>query len=173
MIDGLSYNGRSLASSRSCNGKVDCSCGLKYSRCAELRAKHTHECACGADWECTIITYSGKCSYEYSLQECWGCGHNVGKLIKEVESGKVKRINEELETCNDCEKQAHHDQMGHWKWWDFSSNQADETLPICRECRKLPRHQERLKKDREDEKAEMEEQKRHDAEMARDEQEIL
>ena len=63
---------------------------------------------------------------------------------------------EELETCHDCGQEKPMKEITLWRWYDFYAPQGDEPLPICDSCRELPKHIERVKRDREMLEEEME-----------------
>lgn len=57
---------------------------------------------------------------------------------------------EETHVCKDC-GQVHKASAGiAWRWYDFYAAQGDVALRICNPCRLLPKHQERVRRDRED-----------------------
>lgn len=62
---------------------------------------------------------------------------------------------EEEVVCDDCQKTVKKKNSYEWKWYDFYAAQGDEPLVICDDCRKAPKHQARIKKDREDCEEEM------------------
>ncbi len=53
-------------------------------------------------------------------------------------------------TCRDCLGTFPRSQVVMWRWYDFYAAQGDEPICVCDSCRKLPKHQERVRKDRED-----------------------
>lgn len=68
----------------------------------------------------------------------------------------------EMVVCNDCKKEVPRSQATEWKWWDFYAPQGDEPLVICDQCRKLPKHIERVRADRADREETIDAQDRAD-----------
>lgn len=62
---------------------------------------------------------------------------------------------QQSEVCHDCSKTVLMKDAISWKWYDFYAPQGDEPLIICKECKGKEKHQERVKKDREDYESEM------------------
>lgn len=80
----------------------------------------------------------------------------VGSYLccKECDDLAETRDDELEEICRDCGK-THKAKDGiAWKWYDFYAPQGDEPLQICDECKKLPKHIERVRADRADYEAE-------------------
>lgn len=61
----------------------------------------------------------------------------------------------QLVCCNDCKQQKPRSEVEKWRWYDFYAPQGDEALNVCITCTALPRHIERVRKDREDYEWEM------------------
>lgn len=57
---------------------------------------------------------------------------------------------EELHTCHDCKKEVPYKHNRRWREWDFDPSDGGEPIHVCDECRKLPAHLERVRRDRED-----------------------
>ena len=63
---------------------------------------------------------------------------------------------QEIVQCDDCKSLKAKAVCREWKWYDFYSQQGDEALNICDDCRELPKHQNRVVKDDRDRKHEEE-----------------
>lgn len=55
---------------------------------------------------------------------------------------------ERVDTCDDCHALKPMSEIQEWRWYDFYAPQGDEPLLICDACRELPKHQERVRRDR-------------------------
>lgn len=64
-------------------------------------------------------------------------------------------IDSEEVVCHDCGKTVCRSHTISWKWYDFYAPQGDEPMIICKDCRELPRHRNRVKQDRLEYEAEM------------------
>jgi len=61
----------------------------------------------------------------------------------------------EIVVCCDCSGSFEKSETIQWKWYDFYAPQGDQPMTICRGCRSKEKHQERVRKDREDYDSEM------------------
>ena len=61
---------------------------------------------------------------------------------------------EETDFCYDCGQEKKIKDVIYWRWYDFYAPQGDEPLCICDECKRKPKHINRIKRDREDQDAE-------------------
>ena len=61
----------------------------------------------------------------------------------------------EMVCCADCLVRKPRRETREWKWYDFYAPQGDEPRCVCKECWKLPMHQERMADDRAAEKLEL------------------
>lgn len=59
-----------------------------------------------------------------------------------------KEVDEELEYCRDCGQQKPMKDMIEWRWYDFYAPQGDEPRIVCNACTKLPKHQQRVERDK-------------------------
>lgn len=57
--------------------------------------------------------------------------------------------NDEKHVCNDCKQSVRRAEGIMWKWYDFYEAQGDEPLFVCLKCTELPRHKDRVARDRE------------------------
>lgn len=85
----------------------------------------------------------------------WG---REGFVMCEVceEAKEIEMDNEEV-CCYDCKGVFQRKDTVEWKWYDFYPAQGDEPIVVCKHCRILPKHLERVRKDREDYEREFEE----------------
>jgi len=59
-----------------------------------------------------------------------------------------KSRSEEKVTCDDCKQVKLRSETRQWRWYDFYAAQGDEALVICSTCKSLPKHKNRVRKDR-------------------------
>lgn len=72
-----------------------------------------------------------------------------------------ENINNEKVICHDCHQTVNKGDTISWKWYDFYAPQGDEPMIICNHCRTLPKHKQRVIKDREEYEEEIEYLRRH------------
>lgn len=63
-------------------------------------------------------------------------------------------VGEEKESCNDCGQTYRHDELFRWTTYDHYPAQGDEPTMVCVSCRKLPKHLNRVARDKADYDAE-------------------
>lgn len=69
--------------------------------------------------------------------------------------------NEEC-VCKDCGLSKKKKEGAEWRWYDFYAPQGDVAPFICNECRKLPKHLDRVARDDADRRAELGDEPEHD-----------
>lgn len=57
---------------------------------------------------------------------------------------------EELHTCHDCGKSVPYKHNRPWKEWDYTVYEDGDPIHVCDNCRTLPKHLDRVRRDRED-----------------------
>ena len=83
--------------------------------------------------------------------ECDSFGREWHISCAECAARAEKEEEEAVVVCHDCKKSFPRKEVREWEWYDFYAPQGDEPLVVCHVCWKAPRHQERLKQDKEDE----------------------
>lgn len=80
----------------------------------------------------------------------------VGQYVccAECLNKQAEAENEVKYCCTDCKSMVAKKDGLHWRWYDFYAPQGDEPIFVCNPCRVLPKHQNRVRQDREDYEAE-------------------
>lgn len=63
--------------------------------------------------------------------------------------------NDEKHVCHDCGKSVRWAEGNTWKWYDFYAEQGDQPMFLCFACYDAPKHQDRMARDREEERKEL------------------
>lgn len=62
----------------------------------------------------------------------------------------MREIAESIEVCADCGQEHPRKNTRQWRWYDFYEPQGDEPRIICNGCWELPKHVERMARDKAD-----------------------
>lgn len=116
----------------------------------------------GADFceHCSANDLSAAVGYFYEQENGQYVFAEIVCEVCRLEAQKV--IDETPETCEDCHHEVPHKDVRYWRPYYFHAPSGDVPATICKACWELPKHQERMKKDDEDYRAEMDEPDDHD-----------
>lgn len=107
-------------------------------------------------WDhCEHLEMGDVVPYVVGEQDSFGPLTRLG-MCKKCHDKYREEQDEELAFCNDCGQEKPMKEMCEWRWYDFDPSQGDEAPNICEACCILPKHKERVRKDREAYEREME-----------------
>jgi hypothetical protein len=92
-----------------------------------------------------VVSYENDSFGRESYIACQAC---AGKADDEADREEV--------VCYDCHARVQRKDSISWRWYDFYAAQGDTPLIICSSCVKKEKHQDRVKRDRQDAQAEEE-----------------
>lgn len=99
--------------------------------------------------------YSNLSELGYQLMPDGSMGKETTGICQECLDKNLESEENELHTCYDCKCEFKLKDGGTlWKDYDFYPAQGDEPTPVCKPCRTLPAHRDRVAKDRADYEAE-------------------
>ena len=101
------------------------------------------------EWDhCEHLKVGDVAPYMVGEQDSFGPVARMG-MCQECHDKYKEEQEQELEYCHDCGQEKPMKEMREWRWYDFDHKQGDEALHICDACSVLPKHKERVRKDKE------------------------